>query len=145
MAFKYTINIEENEATLELFVGGVFVTSYLYNTGFVTLTPIISTTTLTLPELDANLNYIRRWITLIKSEINPVQLPRELFKQELKKTNNKIKGQYEFNTLLMTDVEYNDNTGLVVFQPRLQFILNFNDYEQWYLFLKRFYDNSLEF
>lgn len=145
MSFRYTINTENSEATLDLFVGGIFVTSYSYDTGFVTLSPIISSTSLTLLELGINLNYIRRWISLIKSELNPIQLPRELFKQELEKTNTKIKAEYEFNNISMTEAEYDDITGIITFQPRIQFVLNLNDFEQWYLFLKRFYDNSLEF
>jgi hypothetical protein len=145
MALKYTINTVEKTATMELFVGGVYITSYTYNNGLVTLLPLPSGAVLSESELQTSLGQISKWIGIVKSELTPPAQKRSKFTEDVDKKNNKVQALFKNDGATVTDAEYDPETHIFTFNPRVEIILNFNCYDSWYNFLYRFFQTGITF
>lgn len=139
MSYKYTINIEEKKATLDLLVGGVFETSYSYNNGNVTLSERPNSAVLQSGNFRTNLEYIKKWIGLINTEFSPSQISREKFEEKVDRDQNKVTAKFKHINTTVTTAKYDFNDKVYDFDPRPEVTMNFTCFKAWYDFLDKFY------
>lgn len=145
MPFKYTIDEETNKATLDIFVGGVIVTTYTFDNGIVTLSPLANDAVVHESALQVNLGYIAKWIGIIRTELKPPTQKRAKFTEDIDKKNNKVKAMFKNEGNMVTDADFDPDTRNFTFQSRGQITLNFNCFEEWYNFLYRFFKTGITF
>lgn len=145
MAIKYTIDTQEKESALDIYVGGVVVTTYTYDNGIVTLSPLVNDAVLSEADLQTNLSYISKWIGIIKTEIVPPNQKRAKFTEDIDKKNTRVDATFKNDGNTVTNADFDPNTRTFTFKSRGQIVLNFNCFEEWYNFLYRFFKTGITF
>ena len=136
----FLVNAIDEVATLDVVVNDVVVTTFSYATGMVTLSERFNPVVMNLAEYNTRLTQIKKWLTIINGEIVPATTPRVKYREVVKKTNNKIKMDFQFdhpNGQIVTDAEYDWQTGMVTFQARAEITMAWTDFTYWIAFLSR--------
>lgn len=127
---RYTVN--DSHAALELYVGGVVVTTYNleFETEVVTLSARPSQTVLTIEEYVTNVGEILRWVRMVNMN-RPLHSERGEFSSELTRKSDRVEMLYKKGTLTVTNADYKQSTGEVKFNPRSEIVMNWGDFDNW--------------
>lgn len=145
MPLKYTVDIHEKKATLDLFVNNVVVTTYTYDNGIVTLSPLLNDADVHESVFQTNLGFISKWMGIVKTELNPPTQKRAKFTEDIDKKNTKVQATFKNDGNMVTDADFDPSTRTFTFKSRGQITLNFNCFEEWYNFLYRFFKTGITF
>lgn len=126
---KFTIDAENQTAHLDLFVGGVFITSYAYANGVITLSERENIDVVPFVTLKENVSYIKFFIGSIVQQLSPQDFVSVIFKEEIERENGTMQYKQELAGEQTIDVEYNYTTQQFTFQPRAEIELNFRQFK----------------
>jgi len=112
------VNANAGTARLDLYVGGVLTTSYVYGAGKFILSLRPEATVVPLAELVDNVKIIRDWFRLCVSELGlePAPFPRydEKFEEDAAGVNMRLK----FGGATVTEAAFDRVSQAATFQPR---------------------------
>lgn len=136
---RYIINTNDNSASLDIFIGNEFITSYWYENNAVTLSARLNTDVVTLDQFDLNLAGIENWAELIRKYLNSNSMKRKPFDEEIKKKDDKLDAKFISDGTEVSKIKFKVNDGTISFDPRIEVILNITDFRSWMIYLRRVY------
>lgn len=122
-------------AELDLYVEGVLETTYSYVGGNCTLSVRANEATLSLPELEKNINRIEEWKNGILGKLSPPTQIWPEFILELEFESNEIKLKMKYEGYKFVDAIYTMATGNVVFQPRTEVVMSLRAFRYYAYYL----------
>lgn len=140
-----TTNTETKTASLAIYIDSVLVTTYTYDNEYVTLSQRINVDTVSLSDWRTIVDAIYKFVRYVNKELVPGTPPRELHLEKIKKNNNKIKADFEHETVLITDAEFTEGGSNIVFQSRPETVMVWSCFLAWVDFLDRLYKESANF
>lgn len=132
------INPTAATASLALYSGATPLTQYTYAAGQVTLAARPSPVTLSKVELGKQLGDIEQWIGQVSDGLSPATGALGKFMAKVKRTNTKVKADYEADGVAITDAEYDLSDYEYTFGPRPQHTMTYCDFVRWVRFLRGF-------
>ncbi len=103
---KFTIDVPNKIATLEIFIGQEFVTKYTYETSAFTLQERPNIDVITKENLSSNVTGIKEWVRFIGKFLAPQPLLREEFETEMKKNNGVLTAKIESSGEKISEIEF---------------------------------------
>jgi hypothetical protein len=135
------VSIDTIAATALLIIrdlANVEITRYTYSNAALTvqLEPRLVVTTVTVPQLNVNLNDIDLWKSLIERTWGSVPVGRGDTSEDVNNNPGNVRTVFKVNAVLVSDFKYLDSTQTIAFQPRPLMVLTWTEFLMWFRFLR---------
>lgn len=145
---QFRLNTEDGMCEIDIYVDDVLITTYYFQDSTVcevTLSERLTSSTLTIQNLNDNISSLFKWIQLIESAFIIPYQTRSKYTAKLKKKNNGITATFDDEGANVTQAEFDRSTGLITFDPRVETTMNFKDFKAWAHFLSQFVEEAKTF